>query len=474
MKRAVWLWVCIAALCLNQVPALSQTTGSITGIVKDQTGAVITDAVVTVANKATSETRTAVTDSAGSYSATLLPPGHYHVTVAAKDFATTTFDDVQVALTETTLLNVDLTLETVTGSITVESATPIVQKDRPQLGRVVDPRSVVELPLATRNFTQMLALSPGTSVPLADHASVGHNSQNISVNGARVNQNSYLFNGVDASNWAAQTTGRVALPVPESIQEFKVNTSLYDAALGRFAGGNVQMVTKSGSNELHGGVYEYLQNDALNANNPFLKAAGVRRPTLRRNVFGGTAGGPVRKNQAFFFLSYQATRETNGASDSSLSSIILIAPPGLTDDRSEQTLLNTFKVPSIHPIALALLKAKLPNGQFLIPTPQADGHYSGSAPSSFSEDQFNTNMDYRLSERNSLAAKFFFSGALSNLSLFSGGPNVPGFGADLDLGNRLATLQDIHVFGSSVINDARIGYNYIRVDSFPQEPLRDA
>src|SRR5262249_3732243 len=167
--------------------------------------------------------------------------------------------------------------------------------------------------------------------------------------------------------------------------------------------------TKSGSNDLHGAVYEYLQNDALNANNPFLKAAGVGRPILRRNVFGGVAGGPVRKNQAFFFLSYQATRETKGASANSLSSSILIAP-GLTDDRSEQTLLKTFKTPSIHPISLALLNAKLPNRQFLIPTPQTDGHYSGSAPSSFSEDQFNTNMDYRLSARNSLAAKFFFSG----------------------------------------------------------------
>ncbi len=315
MKRAVLLPACLAALFLIQAPGLSQTTGSITGTVKDPTGAIITDAVVTVANKATSETRTAITDSAGSYSATLLPPGHYHVTVAAKEFATTTFDDVQVALTETTLLNVDLALETVTGSITVEAATSIVQKDRPQLGRSVDPRSVVELPLATHNFTQILALSPGTSVPLPDHTTVGHNSQNVSVNGARVTQNSYQVNGVEAINWASRGTGTIALPAPESIQEFKVNTSLYDAALGRFGGGNVQMVTKSGSNELHGGVYEYFQNDALNANNPFLKAAGVRRPTLRRNIFGGTAGGPVRKNQAFFFLSYQATRETNGASE---------------------------------------------------------------------------------------------------------------------------------------------------------------
>src|SRR5262245_29071642 len=157
MKRALLLAVCLTAFFLIQVPALSQTTGGITGTVKDPTGAVITDAIVTGANKATSETRRAITDSAGSYSLQLLPPGHYLVTVAAKDFATRTYDDVQVALTETTLLHVGLALETVTKSITVQDATPIIQKDRPQLGRVVDPRSIAELPLATRNFTQMLA-----------------------------------------------------------------------------------------------------------------------------------------------------------------------------------------------------------------------------------------------------------------------------------------------------------------------------
>ena len=472
MKRAVLIAVCFSALSLVQVPALSQTTGSVTGTVKDQTGAVIVGAVVTVANKATSETRTVITDASGSYSATLLPPGHYDVTVAAKDFATTTFDDVQVALTETALLNVDLALETLTTpSITVRAATSMVQMDGPQLGRVVDARSVVELPLATRNFTQMLALSPGTSVPLPNHTTIGHNSQNISVNGARVTQNNYQINGVDATTWANNSTGRMALPAPESIQEFKVNTSLYDATLGRFAGGNVQMVTKSGSNELHGAVYEDLQNNAFNANNPFLKAAGVRRPILQRNVGGGMAGGPVRKHQAFFFLSYQAVREKNAASNNSLSSSILIAP-GLTDDRSEQTLLKTFNATTIHPIAFALLNAKLPNGHFLIPTPQANGRYSGSAPSTFSEEQFNTNVDYHPNERNSLASKFFFSVGRSNLSMFSG-PNVPGFGADQEYDNRLASLQYVHVFGPSMINDARVGYNYIRNDSFPQEPFKD-
>ena len=196
------------------------------------------------------------------------------------------------------------------------------------------------------------------------------------------------------------------MPAPETIQEFKVQTSLYDATFGRGAGGNVQAVTRSGTNEFHGALYEYFRNDAFNANNPFLKAAGVKRPTLKRNVFGGLIGGPVKSDKAFFFVSYQGTRERNGASDNSLTSSILIAR-GLTDDRSQQTLLATFRprlpnglpATSIHPVALALLNIKLPDGQFLIPTPQADGRYSGSAISTYREDQFNTNVDYHSAKR---------------------------------------------------------------------------
>src|SRR5205814_7458921 len=139
---------------------------------------------------------------------------------------------------------------------------------------------------ATRNFTQILALSPGASVALPDNTAVGRNSQNISINGARVTQNDFEINGIDANNLATNSAAAVAVPAPETIQEFKVQTSLYAATYGRGGGGNVQVVTKSGGNTFHGAGYEYFRNDVLDANNPFLKAAGVSRPTLQRNVFG--------------------------------------------------------------------------------------------------------------------------------------------------------------------------------------------
>ena len=250
---------------------------------------------------------------------------------------------------------------------------PLVRTDGPQLGHVVDSRAVSALPLASRNVTQMLALSPGAVTHLPDNTGVGRNTQTISVNGARVTQNNFEIDGVDVNTMG--TSGAVTLPVPapESLQEFKVQTSLYDATFGRAGGANIQIVTRTGTNAFHGVVYGYFRHDALNANNPFLKAAGIGRPILRRNAFGGTLGGPVRKDKTLFFVSYQGTREANGASIlNSISSAVLIAP-GLTNDRSAAALAALSSAVgaggAVHPTAAALLQARLPNGQFVIPTP---------------------------------------------------------------------------------------------------------
>ncbi|HEY3136727.1 MAG TPA: carboxypeptidase-like regulatory domain-containing protein, partial [Blastocatellia bacterium] len=410
-RKAAAILLPFAFLVLLSIPvfAQSQTTGRIAGTVRDPNGAIIVSAEVTVSSSATAEERKTTTDDQGNYSVPLLPPGTYRVKVAANGFNSAVFDSVQVVITETTTVSAELPVAGAVVEIIVRSA-PLIQKDGPQLGRVVDSRAVSELPLATRNFTQILALSPGTSVAPPDNTALGRNSQNVSVNGARVTQNNFQINGIDANKLDTNSSVNVAVPAPETIQEFKVQTSLYDATFGRGAGGNIQAVTKSGGNDFHGAAYEYFRNDALNANNPFLKAAGVKRPTLQRNVFGGLFGGPIKTNRSFFFISYQGTRERNGASPNSLTSSVLVAQ-GLTDDRSPRTLLATFRplqsnglpATSINPAALALLNAKLPDGQFLIPTPQVDGHYSGSAISTYREDQFNTNVDYRLTERNWLA-----------------------------------------------------------------------
>lgn len=474
-QRVTFLLVTCLVACCQYAPA--QITGRIAGTVKDQTGALVASAEVTATSKSTSERRHAVSDSVGRYVLTLLVPGKYRVSVIAPGFKAQVVDDIIVAVTETTSFDVTLAVGGPGESVTVRSADQPLQKDGPQLGRLVDASSLTQLPLVARNFTQILGLSPGTVGFLTDGTSVGRNTQTISVNGARVTQNNFQLNGVDINGMGTNSAVTVATPAPETIQEFKVQTALYDATFGRSGGGNIQVVSRSGSNELHGATYEYFRNEALNANNPFLEAAGVERPVLRRNVFGATLGGPVRKSIAFFFISYQGTRETNGASAlNSVSSNVLIAP-GLTNDRSEATLLNTFSVSSIAPAALALLNAKLPNGQFAIPTPMANGRYSGSSPSRFQEDQFNSNLDWHLSAKDLLGVKFFFANAPQTLSLpsFRGtGPNVPGFGNEQVNNNRVLAVQEIHTFHPRLLNEARAGYTFIRNDTSPQEPVNDA
>jgi hypothetical protein len=480
MRTGAAFFVSVLLLLVLSVSALgqSQTTGRIAGTVSDQNGAAVPGAEVTVTNNATGETRTIVADASGNYIVPLLPSGTYSVSVTAPGFKKFIVNDIKVAITETNSLDPALVVGAPSESVIVDIAPSIVQTEGPQLGRVVDARTVAELPLATRNFTQILGLSPGAATYLPDNTAVGRNSQNISVNGGRVTNNNFQINGIDANSMGTNSAPSLSIPAPETIQEFKVQTSLYDATFGRSGGGNIQAVTKSGGNQFHGSAYEYLRNARLNANNPFLIAAGVARPVLSRNIFGGAIGGPIKKDKAFFFVSYQGTRERNGASViNSLSSSVLV-DSRLTNNRSAAALMAAFGVAAVNPTALALLNARLPNGSFLIPTPTAaNGTYTGSTPSVFEENQFNANFDYRFNESNTLSTKLFWSNAPQTLvlpSFLGGGPNVPGFGNFQQNNNRLISMQYVHVFSPTVFNEFRAGYSFIRVDAFPQEPINDS
>lgn len=452
-----------------EAAAQSQTTGRIEGTVSDQNGAVIMQAEVTATSVATREERKTRTNHNGDFVFFLLPPGSYRLTISANRFQQLVVANVIVGITETTRIHAELLVGSgPEASLTITTTAA----DGPTLGRIVDSRAVSELPLATRNYTQILALSPGSDAGLADNTGVGRNSQNISVNGARRTQNNFQINGVDANTIGTNSALFIAIPAPETIQEFKVQTSLYDSMFGRAGGGNVQAVTKAGGTDFHVSVYGYVRLESLSANNPFLKAAAVERPPLERNVFGVTMSGPITRRNAFFFFAYQGTGERNGASVNSVSPSVLIAR-GLTDDRSEQTLRATFDRTSIHPASLALLNVRLPTGAFLIPTPQANGRYAGWAVSRFEEHQINTNVEFRLSDKNWLAAKFFLANAPWTLAMFNG-PNVPGFDDKRQLNHRLLSIQDIHTFRSNVLNELRAGYNFVRNNSFPQEPIKDS
>ena len=482
-KFAQDVGACVCVGCFFCVPSQSQTSGRIVGQVSDIGGAVIVGASVTVESVATGERRSTVSDPSGAFSISYLPQAEYVVAIAAPSFAIATYNHVMVAGTATTTLNVKLDVAPADIHVEVNEAPPLLQTSRAELATTLS-AMLTSMPVSTRNFLQLAAFAPGVSMPLTDNRAVGRNTPNFSVNGARFSQNSLTINGVDSTDNAAHDLGAVAIPAPETISEVIVQTSMYDVSITGAGGGSVQVTTQSGTNLLHRSVYEYFRNDGLNANDPDLKAVRTATPVLRRNVFGATLGGPIRKNRAFFFLSYQGTRETNGATDQSLYKDVLIAP-GLTDDRSEATLLNTFhpllpdlmQAKAIDPVSLRLLNSKLPNGQWLIPTPQRDGRVTGTIPSTYYEDQFNTNFDFQFGARNSLAAKLFFANAPQLAPLVGaafGGANLPGFGMQIQNDNRVLSLAYVHLFSPNTINEARFGYNFIRNNQFAQEPIHDS
>src|SRR5437773_5430402 len=455
----------------------TQTTGRITGTVKDAQGAVIVGAELRVENPATGDRHSAVTDSSGTYSILQLPPATYVVNIRARGFSTAVFHDVAVGLAETSMINASLTVAQSSVEITVNDAPPPVRSDSSALASTIDSRTLESLPLPTRNFLQLLTLAPGVTAPLTNNSAIGRNSPNVSVNGARVTQNGYEINGVDADDISLHVFADVPVPAPETVSDVNVQTSLYDASVAG-AGGSVQVVTRTGTNSLRGSGYEYFRNEAFNANDANLNAVGLGRPEMRRNVYGATMGGPLRKNKAFFFFSYQGTRESNGATDQSLYKNVLIAP-GLTDDRSAATLIKVFQVPSIDPISLKLLNFKLANGQFLIPTPQtASGRATGTALSTYYEEQFNSNLDYHINSNDFITSKFFFAhsplfSALSG-SNFGRPSSVPGFGTFINVDNRVLSVQEIHTFSSTAVNESRFGYSFLRHDEVPQESVQDS
>ena len=255
-RAAVLFFCCLIVLLSSSAGAQTQTSGRIKGTVTDAMGAVVAGAEVRLVNRRTGELRNFFSSAAGDFSFPLLPVGLYNLSIAYPGFKGRSFDYIGVNVTETVTRDVALEVGAPEQSVT-SVASPLIQSHGAQLGRVVDSRSLTELPLATRNFVHITVLSPGTSASLLDNTAVGRNSQSITVNGIRPSQNDFRINGADANIIGTFDTDSIAVPAPETIQEFKIQTSLYDATFGR-SGGNIQIVTRSGGNELHGSCIRIL------------------------------------------------------------------------------------------------------------------------------------------------------------------------------------------------------------------------
>ena len=461
--------------------ALGQgAAGQLTGRVEDAAGAVVPGASVAVTNLATSAQRHVTTGEEGSFAVPLLQPGRYRVEVSAQGFKRVVVEEVEVNVTQTATVNLRLEPSTVEETVTVTAEGTLVQQESSQVGRVIEERAITQLPLPTRNFQQLLTLSPGASASVSNNTELGRGDAIISVNGQRTTSNSVRINGIDANSVGTNSTPNIAVPATDSLQEFVVQTSLYDASQGRNAGGNVEAVTKSGSREFHGNIYAFLRDDSLNANDFFLNSAGRPRPVLTRKQFGGTLGGPAVRDKVFFFTSYQGTRERNGASlNNSLTFPVI--PVQLTDNnRTAAGLAAAFGLPqaAVSPIAVNILNARLPGGGFAIPSATtASGLSPQSAISTFREHQFNGNFDWAVSDKHTFTAKNFFASnptrqANYNFAGLGNGPQqLPGTGGDLDIIQTLSSLTDTYVFGPNVINQARFGFSRLRVTSVPEEPF---
>ncbi|MBI4474210.1 MAG: TonB-dependent receptor, partial [Acidobacteria bacterium] len=477
--------VVLLAVMLFPVAVLGQATGSVRGVVKDPTGAVLPGANVTLTNKATGVSVQMVTNETGAYSFPAVTPGQYTLAFDMSGFKKAVKDNVIVNVAEVAVFDPVLEIGDVTQEVTVMDELPLVQTTNVELGRVVEEVMVTAVPLSARNFTQILALSPGVVSDVPNAGAYGRNSVNISANGARPWENSISLNGLSADNInslgfddATDKTG-IAVPSPDAIQEFKVQTGLYDAEFGRQGGANVTIITKSGSNDLHGALFEFFRNDALNANEFFRNRNGLGKGVLKQNQFGGTLAGPIVKDRTFFFISYQGTRQRNGVSNDATRNVFL---PPITDDRSPATLGRQFGGRSgqfggvavapngsnINPVALALLNTKFPNGDWLVPTPQqilpnGSGFSTFSIPIKFREDQYMLNIDHAFPGGDRIAVKTFLANLPTRVP-FGIGSSLPGMPEEGKKSNINTAIIYTNTFSPRILNEARIGYarNYLR------------
>ena len=503
---AIFLPLLLPNLVYGQTPG----TGAISGIVFDPSNRVVINAEVTVVSADTHFSRSVTTTSTGLFRAPLLPPGAYAVTVKAPGFAVSTSPSVVVTVSQITSLNVILAVASENQSLKVSSAAQVADLDSSTLGGLVNNTAIESLPLSNRNFTQILGLAPGVVTDLPTPSSLGRGTINVSANGATPTSNNIQFNGIDANNMAENSASNaetsivgVAVPAPDTIQEFRVQTANFDAAYGRSTGGNVDLVSKAGTDRFHGSAWEFVRNNIFNANDFFSKLFNQPRAELKHNQFGGSLGGPIWKDKTFFFVAYQGLIEVNGLGDQTSATL-----PLLTQDRSSATLgaqfcpsahLNSQGQPAtgyftqasgvqvacggsnINPVALAILNAKLPNGQFAVPSPQVVLPNSGSDPTNqfqvgqstytipahYREDQFTVNLDEVFNTKNTLSGRFFYSRAPTT-SAFSGSgtANVPGWPTNELDRNTMFVLADTHILNSRTVNIARFGY--MRFDGFKQ------
>lgn len=300
--------VLLFAACLTPLWGQS-TTGAVTGRVADPSGAGVPGARVTAVEERSNMMSETWSDAQGGYAFPALRPGVYRFEVEADGFRRLTRSGVEVRVNDRLLVDLTVTIGTINESVEVTGAAPLIESQTGAIGTVIDNRKIVDIPLNTRNPFQLALLSPGV-VPAPNFGNAFNTSANFIINGNRGNVSEMMIDGITNSVPAANPILVVAMfPSPDALEEFKVQTNGYAAEYGRSGGGLINMVIKSGTNDLHGVVYEFLRNSRMDANNFFANRAGNRIGAFKRNQFGFSVGGPIVKDKAFFFVNFEALRE---------------------------------------------------------------------------------------------------------------------------------------------------------------------
>lgn len=511
--------VCLVLLlAVISLSAQTAGTGALTGTVKDSSGAVIPNASVTAISNDTNQARTVMTGDSGAYTVPLLPPGKYRVKFEASGFKTVEVPSVTVVVAETGTMDRTLDVGAQTQVVTVESDVVAVQTTTSAIATDITAQTVTALPLTTRNYTQILGLSAGASSAVNNATALGKGSQNVAVNGAPATSNNYQMDGaaIQNSNGTGVTQenngfSAFGIPSPDAIEEFKIQTSMFDAGYGRNAGANVNVVTKSGTNDYHGTLFEFFRNTDLNANDFFIKHnnANAARPVLNQNQFGGVFGGPIKKDKLFFFFSYQETRQKNGFAGVGFQSGIVL-PPVPAGDRSNQTalrqalgaalspytqatspaFLNPAACPTtlppaatpvngttiatvntaiqvacdgsnINQVAINILELKNPDGSYYIPSSGTPGNFQKNvtytSPASYTEHQILGNFDYVINSKNTVSSRFYWASAptLNSFSCNTGGLCVPDTSLKQDFINYDIVEKLTSILTNHIVNEVR-------------------
>ena len=321
------------ALLLIAVPAGAQTLGTITGDVKDSSGALIPGATVTATNTGTNAARESVSNDSGAYSFPALPPGPYVVKAELQGFRTVT-QAVQLQIEATVRVNFTMEIGTLSEATEVTGVAPLITTENATVGTVIENRRIVELPLNGRNFLSLIALSPNVSAEFAGAGQAGDRqggsraNQQISISGQRREFNYYTLDGTDNTDVNFNTY--ILLPSIDALEEFKVQTGIYSAEFGR-AASQVNVVTKSGTNQFHGTVFEFHRNDKFDSR-PYAFTAGqaaLPKPPFKWNQYGYTLGGPIWRNKVFFMSNWEGYRDRKqGQNNTPGSAHGTSSPPG--------------------------------------------------------------------------------------------------------------------------------------------------